>query len=179
MNRIREIREAGRLSVDDLAERVDTSGTQIRRLESGERRLTVEWMTRLAIAMECSPADFLVNGHAPDIESDVEPIEISIDGLAKAIRARGLNVYKVKSLALSEIGLRLGNTVTVDESASALAAVENASAVIVDVIGSPIILLRQYLRPALLCTNRLGQNSAIRVGDRSMGVALRGVVVRD
>lgn len=179
MNRIREIRESARISVDELAERVGTSGTQIRRLESGERRLTQEWMERLASALECSPTDFFSGTLESNVESDVEPVDITIEGLARAIRGRGLCVYRVKSNVLSGIGAQIGDVITVDESASAMAAVENAAAVLVDVVGSPIILLRQYLRPGLVVTNRLGANTAIRIGDRSIALALRGVVVRD
>ena len=52
MNRIRELREAARMSVDELAAAVGTSDTQIRRLEAGTRRLTQGWMERIALALE-------------------------------------------------------------------------------------------------------------------------------
>lgn len=56
-NRIRELREARGLSLHKLAHYVETSAWQIRRLETGERRLTDEWMMRLAKALEVPPAD--------------------------------------------------------------------------------------------------------------------------
>lgn len=59
MNQIREMRSAMNLSAEQLAERVGTSQQQISRLEKGERRLTEEWMRRIAQALHCSPTDLL------------------------------------------------------------------------------------------------------------------------
>jgi DNA-binding Xre family transcriptional regulator len=59
MNRIKEMRKAAGLSSDALGERIGMSGAQVRRLETGARRLTVDWMTRIAEALECAPADLI------------------------------------------------------------------------------------------------------------------------
>jgi len=59
VNRIREIREAKNLSGRELADLVETSTQQIYRLEVGERRLTDEWMQKLAKALQCHPFDLL------------------------------------------------------------------------------------------------------------------------
>lgn len=48
-----------------LADVVGTSKSQIDKLEKGQRRLTEDWMRRLARALQCSPADLL-----EDDESD-------------------------------------------------------------------------------------------------------------
>jgi transcriptional regulator with XRE-family HTH domain len=58
-NRIREIRESKRMSGRELADLLDTTSQQIYRLEMGERRLTDEWMTKLAKALGCHPFDIL------------------------------------------------------------------------------------------------------------------------
>jgi transcriptional regulator with XRE-family HTH domain len=42
-----------------LADRVGTSAPQINKLEKGERRMTVDWMTRLAPALGIEPKDLL------------------------------------------------------------------------------------------------------------------------
>ena len=47
-NRIKEWRLRRGLSMQALAERADTSRQQIHKLERGERRLTEEWMRRIA-----------------------------------------------------------------------------------------------------------------------------------
>jgi phage repressor protein C with HTH and peptisase S24 domain len=45
---LRRLRERAGLSMQALAERIGTSAPQINKLEKGERRLTLDWMTRLA-----------------------------------------------------------------------------------------------------------------------------------
>jgi phage repressor protein C with HTH and peptisase S24 domain len=59
-NRISEIRNARKISQDRLAELVGTGRSQIVKLERGERRLTVEWMERIARALQCEPAELLL-----------------------------------------------------------------------------------------------------------------------
>ena len=58
-NRIRELRKAADLTMDQLAERANTSQQQIQRLETGTRRLTQEWMDRIAEALNVHPAELL------------------------------------------------------------------------------------------------------------------------
>ena len=58
-NRIRELREARALTQAGLAQLAATTPQQIGRLEEGKRRLTVEWLIRLARALGCSPADLI------------------------------------------------------------------------------------------------------------------------
>lgn len=54
-NQIRVFREAQELSLDSLASLVGTTNQQISLLETGRRRLTVEWLIRLAKALSCHP----------------------------------------------------------------------------------------------------------------------------
>lgn len=64
-NRIREWRERRGLTMHELGQRVGTEASQINKLEKGSRRLTAEWMSRLARALDCAPADLLVSDHLP------------------------------------------------------------------------------------------------------------------
>jgi transcriptional regulator with XRE-family HTH domain len=59
MNRVREWRHRRELSIEELARRSRTTASQISKLERGERRLTVEWMGRLAKALGCRSEDLL------------------------------------------------------------------------------------------------------------------------
>ena len=63
-NRIREIRCERGLTQSRLAELVNATTQQISYLERGERQLTLHWMTRLAAALGCAPAD-LFSPEAP------------------------------------------------------------------------------------------------------------------
>lgn len=58
-NRIAELRQARDWSQEHLAKLVGTTNQQIGRLESGARRLTVDWMERVAQAFGVNPADLL------------------------------------------------------------------------------------------------------------------------
>jgi len=58
-NRIKELREANNLSQDDLGEKAGTTGQQIGRLEKGKRKLTQEWMSRLAPHLKVTPDELL------------------------------------------------------------------------------------------------------------------------
>lgn len=62
-NYIKEIRLARELSQEDLAEKLGTRYQQISYLELGKRRLTWEWMLRLADALECHPLDLVRYPH--------------------------------------------------------------------------------------------------------------------
>lgn len=62
-NRIRELRKARRLTMEGLARLANTTASQINKLEKGERRLTDEWMHRLAEALDCSAASLMVERH--------------------------------------------------------------------------------------------------------------------
>lgn len=59
MNRVREWRHRKGLSIEALARRSRTTASQISKLERGDRRLTVDWMTRLAEALGCRREDLL------------------------------------------------------------------------------------------------------------------------
>ena len=58
-NRLKELRDLAGLSMQALADRVGTTAPQINKLEKGERRLTLDWMTRLASALGIEPKDLL------------------------------------------------------------------------------------------------------------------------
>lgn len=64
-NRIAELREKKGLSQEDLGELSGTSGQQIGRLEKGARKLTTEWMERLAPHLDVRPRDLIGNHHVP------------------------------------------------------------------------------------------------------------------
>jgi len=59
MNNIKLIRKQNRLSQQDLAKRIGTTGQQVGHLEAGRRKLTQDWMQRLSVGLECGPADLI------------------------------------------------------------------------------------------------------------------------
>lgn len=61
-NRIKTLRQAKGWPMQRLADEVGTNKSQISKLEKGERRLSQQWMERLAAVLGCTPAD-LLPGH--------------------------------------------------------------------------------------------------------------------
>lgn len=58
-NRIRQLRLDRDMKLDDLRKLLGTSKSQLARLETGERDLTLPWMQRIAAALGVTPADLL------------------------------------------------------------------------------------------------------------------------
>ncbi|MGH1482584.1 MAG: helix-turn-helix domain-containing protein [Geminicoccales bacterium] len=58
-NCIRELRKARGPTLQTLADRVQASNQHISHLESGRRRLTIDWIERLARGLECDPLALL------------------------------------------------------------------------------------------------------------------------
>lgn len=58
-NNIKQIRLAREMSMAELASRAKTTQPMISCLESGERKLTLEWMEKLSVALGCAPWQLL------------------------------------------------------------------------------------------------------------------------
>lgn len=58
-NNLRSIRKHNNLSLHSTAKLLKTTATQIKRLEEGERTLTLDWAIRLAVVLKCTPEDIL------------------------------------------------------------------------------------------------------------------------
>lgn len=71
-NRIAEIRKARGLTLQEVATRASTTNQQISHLERGRRKLSYEWMERLASALSCHPLDLV--HHPPEAASGCEPV---------------------------------------------------------------------------------------------------------
>ena len=61
-NRIKELRRAKNLTLQELAELVGSSNQQISQLETGRRRLNVDWLERLSKELGCHPLEILDDG---------------------------------------------------------------------------------------------------------------------
>lgn len=61
-NNIRKLRLERGLTLEQLAEAVDTNAAQIQKLEVGDRRLTHQWMIRICKPLHCSPEQLISDG---------------------------------------------------------------------------------------------------------------------
>jgi transcriptional regulator with XRE-family HTH domain len=73
-NRIKELREARGLTLQQVADAARTSLQQIQRMENSHRRLTDEWMRRIAPVLRVHPAELLLE--LPPGQNDIkQPID--------------------------------------------------------------------------------------------------------
>src|SRR3954462_114582 len=88
ITRLREVRRARRLTLQDVAERCEppTTPQTIGRLETGTRTVSVGWLNRIAAALEVEAAD-LVDFPARE---DVPPAALPGHDGAYAPRHRGV-----------------------------------------------------------------------------------------
>lgn len=183
MNRIGKLREERGLTQADLARMIRTSQPQIQRLENGERKLTEDWMRRIARALDVEPADLLATATRAEFADDLKPyLPEASDDLAKPLKARNLRYSKVLRPSLELAGIPRGKIILVDYSPSAVKAVRTGDLVVVALQfteGDPVLLLRQFVAPSLLTTNRRGRNTSFSLEGEEFGVTLKGVVASD
>ena len=69
ITRIREVRRARKLTLDDVARRCDppTTPQTIGRLETGSRTVSVGWLNRIAAALEVEPGDLVRLSERDDV----------------------------------------------------------------------------------------------------------------
>lgn len=72
VNFLREIRKEKKLTLEQVAERADASTAQIQKLERGERRLTIDWVRRLAVALDVTEAEIL----GIEVAGDSNPVPV-------------------------------------------------------------------------------------------------------
>lgn len=176
MNNIRKIRTEKGISAQQLADRVGTSPTQIRRLEIGTRRLTTDWMTRIADAIGCSAIDLMSVPYGM-LQPDVRPVEIENLAVEQALKSKQIQTYKVLSDALSEIGILPDQVLVVDCSADAIASVKDGDVVVAQRSIDGLLVMRQHLSPQLLTTNRRQGNVAATASDPANALQIVGVAV--
>lgn len=76
MNRIKILRTVKGLTLQELAEQVGSSNQQISQLETGRRRLNVDWLERLAVALECHPLEIITDGSLAENDREKELLKL-------------------------------------------------------------------------------------------------------
>lgn len=92
-NHLKAWREFRKLSQEELADRVDTTASQISMLENGERGLSAKWLRKLAPALDTTPGHLLE--HDPgELPTDVLDIWAHISKRDRATALRILETFK-------------------------------------------------------------------------------------
>lgn len=81
-NRIAPLRLAAGLTLDQMAERLNTARNTYHDIETGRTRLSIEWMRRIARVLGCAPADLLPR---EDLPYALEPDELSLLQLIRSL----------------------------------------------------------------------------------------------
>lgn len=180
MNRIAELRKQQGWTQEELAIRVGTTKMSISRLENGLTQLTVDWMQKLAKAFKCSAADLLDLAFLADIADDVTAAnDTGLSAIMAPLRSKGLRIYEVTGDGVEGVGITPGQVITIDESADAIAGVKTGDIVLARVTSpQQALVLRQFVAPDILLTNRPGNKLAVGLNDKTVSVTIVGVVIR-
>lgn len=181
MNRIRALRQERKLSTYALADLVGTTQATIQRLETGKRKLTVDWMQRIARALDVKPTELLAPIVLDDDEGDVEIYNPTDDRAAAALGAAGRQMFKVMTRAVDYEGIKLNDVVAVDCTKTDETMVLTGDIVLAAVISAGTLqkryILRVFVKPCLLTTNSSKQNYT-PIDMHKVDVQIVGVVVR-
>lgn len=182
MNRIRQIREAAGLTLQDLADRIteqsgeSTTRTQLSRLELGKRKLNQDWLRKIAMALDCDPAELLDSAALAAAVDEVEPLASTeiIPAVAEALAAKGLSLYRLRRSALTGIGIENGAVLTFEQHVGG-SGIPNLSVVLARV--GEHLVVRQFVAPSSLLANTPQNPNVISLNNRSVAVEILGVLV--
>lgn len=160
-HRIKALRDAAGLSQEQLALAIGRTKSVISRIEAGITGLDLDTAQKIADTLNVPLADVLGIGTpsaapARGFSEDVTPF--AGDTLDSVPLAPNEYRYTVNTSVVENAGIRAGDTVTVNDSAAAVAAVEPLDVVVV-LYHHPADtekathLLRQFVPPSLLITN--------------------------
>lgn len=90
MNQIKQIRDLKKLSLEKVAQACEppTTAKQIQRLETGERRLTTDWINKLSKALDCEPADIV-----PEFSAGLDDKEQKLLELYRRVNKETQNAF--------------------------------------------------------------------------------------
>lgn len=179
-NRIKDLREARDLTAQQLAKLAGTTQAQISRLENGERRLTVEWLMRLAKALECAPEDLLAAITLASFEQEATPYPLPDGDAGKALADQKQALYKPNSDALENLGFEPNDPILFDQSTEACATPRTGDITLVQLTSrrdadDQAIVVRQYIDPHLFSTNRRGRNTSFHAEEDNFTAVIIGI----
>ena len=98
-NRIKELRQARDLSQEGLARECHTTHATIGKLEKGDMELTLNWMRRIAAALDCKPVDLLAED---DLAYKLGPEEMTVLEIFNRLNGAGRRRFLKVAAALAE-----------------------------------------------------------------------------
>jgi transcriptional regulator with XRE-family HTH domain len=187
-NKIREMRIAKGMTVDQLAAETGLSQPYLSRLEKGrrgKRGIPEDTAQLIAKALESdipTVMGYTSNSVALALAEDASPYQPQHDDLLLDFVKKRQNVmpYTIRTNVLDRLDIFAGDVVLLDISADAVENVEPMAAVVARIYGSetttPVTVLRQFVPPSLLITNSTGRNMPMLDLEKDP-VAIKGVIV--
>lgn len=164
-NRIVELRKARGWSQAKLGERLKppVDGGQVNKIEKAFGRLDIEWILRMAEALEVDPVEVIDDRKVenPVSECDAQRFIPERGDAFATLEGPERELWRVKTNALDELGLTPGEILLVDTSLATASAPQTGDTVVVK-SPSPageVMLLRVFLEPSLLVTNSVAENA--------------------
>lgn len=164
-NRIRELRKAKGLTIEQLAELVEVSQPHLTRLETHKRMLLVPVAERIATALGVSVLEIL--GYDADSDprkngagfaEDLIPYVVGQNDPLAGLASPNRYLFQVETDAVNKAKVYRGDIIVIDDSRERVLRVQPLEIVRVrfhpaEDFLKPISLLRQYVPPRLLITN--------------------------
>ena len=115
-NYVREWRNHRELTLDQVATAVGATKSAISRLENGNRRMTLDWMEKLAQALDVSPNDLLRSPSdvAKKRPTSMPPGAVSLSEVT-GVKSEHLEVFDVKGDGMAPT-FSIGDRLVVDKS---------------------------------------------------------------
>ena len=180
--RIKELREARKWSLAELADRIGdgTTASAVHKLETGATKLTTEWMERIGAALAIDPIEIIDDRIGSGLAEDVARYDVPAHAPRIDVKAGNIAML-VTSNALDEVGILNGDIIEVTEAADAIKAVATGDIVVADVPNAHgnivTTVLREFIEPSLLITNSRAEN-APPINIRTARATITGMVVR-
>jgi len=113
-NRILELRKSKGMTLAELAKKTASTPQQIGRLEKGERRLTTDWMEKIAHALDIPPEDLMSPNHGERVViPEVTSQSFGTKGAHKSANiAEGHNILSEWSLPKQLLANQVGSDST-------------------------------------------------------------------
>jgi transcriptional regulator with XRE-family HTH domain len=172
MNRIQYLRDKAGLTQGQLAAKMreinpgcKVTQTNISRWENGERFPRGENLVMLAEALGVQPADLIESVLAVDLRDEFEPV---VTVVSSALIKLGAKAYRVTADSVERAGIKNGDIVLLISTPEAVNTLIPGDFVAVEAEnedGNHVRILRQFLPPDLLTTNRNGTNLSVRISD--------------
>jgi transcriptional regulator with XRE-family HTH domain len=182
INRIRELRQSAKLTLKQVADAVGSTTTTIQRMEKGEVDLVHPLLAPVATALGVGWLDCL-GATLPVAESQLAesaaPFTPPAGHMLQSAPVRSTEaLFEARDDSLSALGILPGDVVLFDLSAKAVKDLATGDIVIAQAYGptltSAVTVMRQFVAPALLITNRRhGPQSVIDID--ASDVAVKGV----